>query len=641
MIFEWSLQAPVLLVGLFVVFAPGIIALAGVGMRGLALLAAAPVFSVFATSAAAVLIGAVGVAWSPLSWAVSMLFLAAVSWGIGRLIGNRLPAQPQSGGRAILVSALVLGMVFTAWRLMAYIGDVEAISQTNDAVFHMNAVRFIIETASASSLDVTAVVGSAGFYPAAWHALVSMIVLITGTSLPIAVNILTVIIGGVVWVLGLAWLVKAISGSAAIAGYAAVLAGVMQNFPLLMFQWGVLFPNALSTALIPASIAMVLTLPAWSHGPMLWRAVTRSVLVVGVVAGALALSQPASLLPWAAICMAWLSFRALPQPEARGRWTWWAGISVGWGLLLVVWWLLSRSTSGSHWPFFRDRIEALVDVVMNGQVLIAPQLGISALMIVGLIVAVRHRSYRWIAVAWLGISSLYWLVATVGNERIRDMILGAWYADPYRIAALAPIVVIPLGALGVDAIVRFVSRGGDRANRTASRSIALGILAVFVLLVVMIRPVPLPSIVAGTYEKISRYEASANGYLTPDERHLLESLGDLVESDARVLGNPSTGSGFGYFFSGIDVFPRNWAPPSDDVWQTIAEGLRDVDDDPEVCRALADYGDPEYVLDFGPGGQSAGRWLMPGLTDFGGQPGFELVAEEGDVSLWRITACAR
>lgn len=641
MIFEWSLQAPVLLVGLFVVFVPGVVALTGVGLRGLALVAAAPVFSVFATSVSAVLIGALGFTWSPLSWAASMLIFAGASWAIGRLIGHRLPPEPPGGARVTFIVALGVGMILTTWRLVTYIGDVDAISQTNDAVFHLNALRFIIETGDASSWHISSVVESAGFYPAGWHALVSVIVLLTGTGLPIAANVLTVIIGGVIWVLGLAWLVRVISGSTAIAAYAAVLAGVMQNFPLLMFQWGVLFPNALSTALIPASIALVLMLPRWAEGSAPWRTVVRGVLVVGLIAGALALAQPAALLVWAAICMTWVSFRALSGPRARRRWTWWVGVALGWLLLLIAWLFLSRSTSGSHWPFFRSRFDAIVDVVINGQVLIAPQIGISLLMIVGLVVAIREQRYRWLAIAWAGISGLYWLVATVGTERTRDLLLGAWYADPYRIAALAPIVVIPLGALGVGAIVELLTRRAEAKNAARALPIAVSVLTVFVLLIAILRPAPLPSVLAGTYEEVSRYEASEDGYLTPDERQILESLDDYVASNDRVLGNPSTGSGFGYFFSGIDVFPRNWAPPNDAAWMTIADDLRDVAEDPKVCRALAEYGNPEYVLDFGPGEERAGRWLMPGMTDFESQDGFELVTVEGDASLWRITACAQ
>ncbi|MES2867543.1 MAG: DUF6541 family protein, partial [Actinomycetota bacterium] len=120
---------------------------------------------------------------------------------------------------------------------------------------------------------------------------------------------------------------------------------------------------------------------------------------------------------------------------------------------------------------------------------------------------------------------------------------------------------------------------------------------------------------------------------------LLEALDELVEPGARVLGNPSTGTGFGYFLSGVDVFPRTWSPPTSQSWTVLGEYLRDAAADPEVCEALTAYGQPEYVLDFGLGEEGPGRYELPGMTDFSGQDGFELVAEDGDVSLWRITAC--
>ena len=88
---------------------------------------------------------------------------------------------------------------------------------------------------------------------------------------------------------------------------------------------------------------------------------------------------------------------------------------------------------------------------------------------------------------------------------------------------------------------------------------------------------------------------------------------------SRALANPSTGAGFGYFFSGsrVDVFRRNWAPPSTDAWNILADDLRDVATDAAVCDALAVYGDPAYVLDFGPGEDRAGRWVCR-MTDFTG-----------------------
>ena len=109
--------------------------------------------------------------------------------------------------------------------------------------------------------------------------------------------------------------------------------------------------------------------------------------------------------------------------------------------------------------------------------------------------------------------------------------------------------------------------------------------------------------------------------------------------DAVVIGNPSTGMAFGYAISGRNVIPRTWAPPAGDAYGVLWTSLRDVAQDPAVCPALGAFG-AEYVLDFGPGEEYPGRWIMPGFADLDGQQGFELVDREGAASLWRVTACA-
>lgn len=639
---EWLVQVPVLLLALIVVFGSGVLALASVGLRGLALCAAAPLFAVAATALIALVYGAVGISWSPWTWGIGSLVLVAVAWGIGRLLGSRLPRVASSQRRWVLPVALLIGLLIGAWRLSSYISDPAGISQTNDAVFHMNAVRYILETSDASSLHVNAVVGGHSFYPAAWHGVVSLIVMITGTSIPVAANIFTLVIGAVIWPLGIAWLTRAVTGSNVVAGYAAVLSSALQTFPLLMFQWGVLFPNALSIALVPAAVALVVSLPRWSHGSTSWRGGVRNALLVLVAAGALLLSQPAAFLPWAAMSVLWLTFWLIKSADQLGRLRTIILIIASWLALAAAWIYLAQATTGSHWPPFRGNAEVFLDVLFNGQVLIPFAFGMSVLMIVGLAVAVRQRRLRWFALAWLGISALYLVVAAIGAPLIRNNILGAWYADPYRIAALAPLVVVPLAAIGADWLVQAIARRTHTSpDRAGTHIIALVGVTAFMIIVVVLRPVAMPAVIEGTFDRESRYVAAADAYLDPDERTMLESLNELVEPDARVLGNPSTGTGFGYFLSGVDVYPRTWSKPKSDVWDVLAADLRDAATDPAVCEALAAYGDPEYVLDFGLGEEGPGRYVMPGMTDFRGQDGFELIAAEGAVSLWRITACAQ
>lgn len=640
MILEWVAQIPVVLAALLIVFVPGLVALYGVGLRGLALLAASPLFGVASAAIIAVGFGAVGIGWSPLSWALASTALIGLAWGTGRLLGLRPSPSARPTHRWLLPTAMIIGVILGLWRLAAYIAEPSGISQTNDAVFHMNAVRFILETADASSLHVSAVIGGNGFYPSAWHGIVSLITMLTGTSIAIAANAFTLVIGAFIWPVGIAWLTSLVTHSTIIASYAAVLSSALQTFPLLMFQWGVLFPNALSTALVPAAVALVVSLPGLSRGAAGWRIGVRNGLLILIAAGALVLSQPAALLPWAAISVVWLSFWLLGDVATIGRARAVTAIGVAWAVLIVAWLGLARGTSGSHWPPFRGWIEALLDVLLNGHILIPFAYGISALMIIGLVIAILRKRLRWFAVAWLGIASLYLLIATVAAPIIRDGIFGAWYADPYRIAALAPIVVIPLAAIGADATVRTAARWTHRPTDGVKTSfVGIAGATVFMIVLVLLRPVAMPAFLQGSYDRESRYLAADDAFLDPNERTLLESLDQLVDPGSRVIGNPSTGTGFGYFLSGVDVYPRTWSPPTSALWAVLGEHLRDAAADPAVCEALSAYAEPEYVLDFGLGEQGPGRYEMPGMTDFAGQDGFEFVEEEGDVSLWRITAC--
>lgn len=646
MILDWLTVAPVILVAVLVVFLPGLLSLAAAGMRGLALIAFAPVMTTAIASLAAIVLSLLGIDWSALSFTIVMVLVGVVAWLVGRMLPLRGgPSSSPVSTRWLLLAALIIGAIIGFWRVAAYISEPSAISQTNDAVFHLNALRYIQETGSASSLDINSFIGGAGFYPAAWHALASLIVLVSGVGIPLAANALTVVIAALVWPLGLAWLARAATGSTTIASYTAVLSGSLQLFPLLLFQWGVLYPNALSVALIPACVALVLMLPSLSQSERPWRSIVQGGLFTSIALCALVFAQPASVLIFGLICMIWFSWWMLAQ-TAKPVAIRFGSIAAGWIVLVVVWMAFSSSTGGSHWAPFRGKFDVWLDVLFNGQLQIPFAWAISVLMLVGLVTVMMRAQWRWIAVAWAAVSALYVLVAIFGIALVRDGILGAWYADPYRIAALAPIVVIPLAAVGFDAIVRaVVARWKLGVDATASFEawvsvVALAVVTLLAFVLVIVRPVAMPDFVIERFESDSRYDESAHSYLSVDEREMLESLEDLVPASATVIANPSTGAGFGYLFGGVDVFPRTWAPPATAQWQVLAAGLRDAAANPAVCDALEAYGSPDYVLDFGLGEVYPGRYELPGMTNFEGQDGFELVAEVGDASLWRITACA-
>lgn len=662
MIVDWIAQGHVLLVTVAVVFAPGLLIGAALRLRGLVLWALAPAASLVVLSVLAIGLGAAGVAWSALSAGIGCLVAVAIAFGAGIALGPRRP-RAHARWNWPLAAGIGVGAVLGLARIVLYIGEPGAVSQTNDAVFHLNALRWIVETGSASSLDLSGVTGSRAFYPGAWHATTSLVVMVSGASIPVAVNMVSLVIAAGVWPLTIAWLTREASRSAAAAATAAALSPVLIAFPMLMLEWGVLYPYLLSVALLPAAVAVVVAAPRWIGGDGPVEGVTRAtvhlaVLLLGALS-AIAFSQPATLLAWAILALSFATWWAVPRAaraHGRRRIVLVSAISAFWLVLIGLWIALTRSTSGSHWPPFQGKLAVIADVMLNGQVMLPYAVGASVLMLFGLVVAVLRPDLRWLASAWIIVSGLYVVAAAIGQPFLRRWLVGAWYADPYRLAAVAPVVVIPLAAIGLTtAIGWLLRRRADAATRfvfadrvvAASREPevrvswwAVSVATVVGLVSLALAPVVMmPKVIEREWDAESRYAESADSWLSPDERALLEQLDELVPGDARVIGNPSTGTGFGYMLSGRDVFPRTWAHPRTGEWGTIQEGLRDAGTDQAVCDALEVYGDPEFVLDFGEGEETPGRFILPGMTDFDGQPGFELVAEVGDASLWRITAC--
>ncbi|MBD8022252.1 DUF6541 family protein [Microbacterium gallinarum] len=652
MIGTWLGALPALVIAVAVLFGPGLAIGAALRLRGLALWALAPVVSVAVVAGLALVFGFAKVPWEAWSILAGVAVAAGLAWLARFLLGPRPPLPARDARGTWLVTAgLAVGGLLTAARFIVYVHEPAAISMTNDAVFHLNAVRFVLETGSASSLHVSGVIGAQGFYPAAWHAITSAVVQFTGVEIPVAANMVSLVIAAGVWTLGITWFARRISGAPAVtAALAASLSASLAVFPMLMFQWGVLYSYALSLALLPAAAALVVGSPRWFAGRGPTSGPVRTAALLGVLAlaaaGAIALSQPATLLAWAVLSVAWFSFWAISRAvrtPGRGRVILLLAVAAVWGAFALLWYLLTRSTSGSHWPPFRGKVEAVLDVLLNGQVLLPVMLGISILMIAGLVVAVLRPELRWLAAAWAVFGMLYAVSASIGHPGLRRWLLGAWYADPYRIAAAGATVVIPLAAIGLAVIAAWAARSisarrGFRAERFGAAWAMAVVAGLGVVTLVAVPMIQMRAVTQGTVDAESRY--ITEDYLSPDERALLERLDVHVAEGERVIGNPSTGMGFGYMLSGVDVFPRTWAPPRTEPWRVIEDDLRDAAEDPAVCEALEVYGSPSYVLDFGLGEDTPGRFELPGMTDFAGRSGFELVDAEGEASLWRITACA-
>ena len=657
---DWLGQTPALVASIAVVFGPGLFVLAAIGIRGLGLWALAPAISTTALTGSALVTGLLGIPWRPLPAALSILVLAGVALAFRQGFG--LPAAPARAPdrlRGILTTGVLIGIAFTGVRLGMYIGEPAAISQTNDAAFHLSALRFALDAGAASPLEISGVIGATSFYPSGWHVLTVLVPQLTGASVEVAANTVSLVLAAVAWPLGVAYLARSAAGTLA-GSVAAALAGFITAFPLLLIQWGILYPQLLAVAVLPAAVAVVVAAaalrsghPAEAEAPADADRRTRTacairvIVVIAAAAGAIAVAQPSVLLAWAAASLAFGVSAAIlgrATMARRVRVLAWSALLAGVLLTAAAWWFFSRSVS-VRWPPTAGKAEALVEILANAHLGYPPSILVSALALIGLGVAVASPRLRWLGAVWLVFSGLYFTTAAIGSPVLRSWLVGAWYEDPYRLAALTPVATLPLAGIGGAWLVSLAVRGvrtasGVRGAQPGRRAggVAMALIGVVGAVALVIVPqIDRRDVFADRIDP-NLYAVSADSFLSADELAILERLDDLVPEDAVVVGNPSTGAAFGYALSGRDVIPRSWAAPSNAAYSVLWTSLRDAGTNPQVCAALDTLG-ATYVLDFGPGEVYPGRWVMPGFTNIDGQPGFELVAREGAASLYEVTAC--
>src|SRR6478735_2709915 len=229
-----------------------------IGLRGLWAVAAAPAFAMTVVGGASLLVGFAGIGWS----IVPCLVLAAVI-GVGiHLVlrrGRRGATSSPSTSRWWTIGAAVAAAVVIGLQIFAVIGQPSAISQTFDNVFHLNAIRYIMDTGAASPLELgqmTSPNGGVPFYPSAWHATAAIVAQLSGVGIPAVVNAQTLVIAAVIWPVSAMLLARTLMGkSATVTVTAAIVSCAIPMFPILPMDYGVLYPFQLALAVVPVTVA--------------------------------------------------------------------------------------------------------------------------------------------------------------------------------------------------------------------------------------------------------------------------------------------------------------------------------------------------------------------------------------------------
>lgn len=615
-----------------------------IGLRGLWAVAAAPVFTTTVIGIASVITGLLGTGWSILPVLVVAAVLVIGIRVVGRYVPSlRMPPRPARG----LWTAISLGGAAAIMVVIVclVLGAPDAISQTFDNVFHLNAIRWIGDTGAASPLELgnmTSPDGSGSFYPSLWHATAALVVQTSGASIPIAVNAQSIVIAALVWPAGAMLLSRVLVGTGvATTVVAAIVSVSIPAFPLLPMDYGVLYPYQLSLALVPFALAAVITAASAGEGATRtwgWWAF----VLAGSLPG-LALAHPGGFVAWLALSLpvvAVLAWRVWCRGGIRSRILTIVAVVAYGGIGLLLLKVLRPPLQARLWPTAKSPGEALLSVASIQLYYPGPAFVVAALVLIGLVWGVlRGRtSAVFVTIAmWLIGALLYVIVIASPFATLRDALTGSWYNNWPRLAAVFAVALVPLAVLGGTRLVGWVVdrlKGASAQRATTRRTAAVS--AAVVLAFVLVPASTYSSAIQDAHGSFVMNEASP--LLSTDEFALLARIDDTVPEDAVILGNPYTGTSLAYAISGRQVVMRHiLAGPSPDG-VTVIDHLDEAKTNPEVCEAVR-RGNIRFVLDFGVREVHGEKHEYTGLDHLVASGVVSLVDQEGDAKLYAVTTC--
>lgn len=643
---SWLGLVPSVVVALVILVGPGFAIAWSAGARWVTAVLVSPPLSIGVVGIASLGAGFAGIGWGWLPIVAVTAVLAAGGLAI-RWISRRRESEPVDlvgASRDIwaLVGVCVAALAIALVMVRALPGP-ESFSQTFDAVFHLNGLRWVAEQGDASPLTLTRMTSADEgpyFYPSMWHATGGLVAMTTGVSAPAAANALNIALAAVVWPLGaLALVIGAVRLRPAVGVLAGLVMAGFSGLPYLLLEYGVLYPNFLSYTLAPGALALIAALFARTDRPLLRPLAAFCLTVLGFLGVALAHPNGALLVVAAGlpilVAAAWSAGRSWWR-ERKG---WWlaglaaAVVAVALGYV-VVWDVIRPPEEATGWPPFESKAQAIGEVLLNAGSVKAAGYGVSLLAIIGAgSVLTRRMRSRWLVASWVVIAFLFIVVASFTAGPFRDALTAVWYNNAPRLAAGLPVLAAPLAVVGLSFVWKAARRWVADSERSRSRWVVVGAGAV--ALALTIYGTATFSAARVTWVTVLTEDSRL---INADEYELIQELPELVGPDARLAVEPWYGGSMAYALAGVDVTHRHILDGQDAELALIDEQLRWAEPGSAVCEAIEEEG-VTHVLDFSPPAVHGGVERVPGLTNLWESDAVEFVTAVGGARLYEIVGC--
>ncbi len=631
-------------------------------LRGFTALALTPALSVSIVGVSAVVGPVLGMTWG---WWVPAVGTAVVVATL--LLANHLRRRlsPSSAvgtesGTAVAgwepaallwgVAGAAVAAVLITVRLLLAARGLEPITQNYDTVFHLNAVHYALESGNASPWHIGAFVRpgaeSPAPYPGGWHALVTLLVQLSGLSIAAATNAMWLALAALLWPASALLLTRTLVGpNPGVLAAAGVLTSAFAAFPYLLLDYGSLYPNTLSTALVPTGLALVLILLRQARSPAVSWGMAGLLTVLYLPAQVL--SQPNGLFSIAflltplifMLVLSWVRtgfFISAPAGLRRSGLV--LGAFAGTLALVVTNDTMQSLSSWSH-PKSMPFGEALWRAAAHFPIPTwwpAPVL--TGLVFWGLYRLARDDRRGWMVGSFVLIVLVYGL-AIGSNNPVGNAVIAPWYGNPERLAALMPLLAVPWAAVGLE---RLATTVWQRIRARPVLPLAFTTLVTAALLAVASPTLwQINARLADTFSV--RAPPSSTDQLDADELGLLQQLEDYLPDDAVLANNPWNGSALAPALTGRDVlFPYMTMSALDEDRALLRSDLDGIATSEQVCAAAQRLG-VEYLLDFGddliPPADDGDGHLYPGIDRAAESEAFEPVLTVGEAKLLKLPPC--
>ncbi|WP_427171566.1 DUF6541 family protein [Arthrobacter sp. 92] len=677
----WWQTVPTFASAALIYFLPGLTILAAAGVRRLNLAALAAPVSTSVAACAAVVAPYLHLPYTPLVYFAISAVLAigtfAVRWwwthkrnGDGALAENgRLDANDLGRWTAILAVPLgvTLAAALIARRFITGFGSPENFSQTFDNVYHLNAVYHIAQTQNGSSLTLgNLTAASSYFYPAGMHDMMALLQMLTGNPVPVVINVGTIVIGALVWPLGCMFLISRLVGYRPVALMAAaVLSAGFSAFPYLLIGFGVLYPNNAAIALLPVLLGLAVEMLGMSRTAA--SSFLPPVLAFCATLPGMVLTHPSAMVALLGFLVPVVLGRLVRtllelrngKTSKRVAIVWAAASAAYLAAVAVAWTVLRPGLGAAPWTPFQSNARAIGEILGSAPMGTTTAWVLAVLTVIGLYVIARTlRRTWWILGMYLVGALFYMVVSSWPPGTFRTMLTGVWYNDSFRLAALLPVVTLPIAVFGAEwlvwrlrALLEYLATLTPEQARSLPSSMA-GLARL---------RLPAPARVVSVWVVIALLGVAAQGGTLSQVQQRLQSIfavsktSDLVDEDELkvlqqvdgkvpqggvVVGNPLTGASLVYALAGRQALAPHIFGERTEMEQLLLDHWDEAAYNKDVCPAIRKL-NAYWALDFGTKTVIPTEDPFPGLADLaaGTAPDIEVLATSNKARLVRTTAC--